>query len=95
MKIKLKGEELELNGALPLRVRDWRDLEKAGVSMDAFTGENPKVSVEVMAQVAIKILSKVGKDEAFIDSLSLGELASVFSAGLSREADPAEVNRPT
>lgn len=95
MKIKLRNEEIDLNGALPLRVRDWRDLEKVGVSMDAFTAENPKVSVEVMAQIAIKILSKAGKDEAFVDGLSLSELASVFSSAMSKEADPAEVNRPT
>lgn len=92
-KLMLKGEEVDLSAALPLKVADWRALEKVGISIDSFTDENSKMTIEKMTQVALRILGKAGKDEAFVNDLSLDELTSVFAALGKKEAEP--VNRPT
>jgi len=100
-KLKLQGEEVDLTNALPLRVSDWRALEKRGISLDKFTSmvdDDGKVTVppiEDMVQVVIRVLMRAGKDEAFVDNLSLSELTQVFSLMGSKEVDPKAVDRPT
>lgn len=95
IKLTLSGQEVDLTSALPLRVADWRALEKHGVTMETFTNEGVRPSFEQMVQVAIRVLGRAGKDETFVDQLTLNELVTVFSAFGKKEADPAEVNRPT
>lgn len=95
IKLKLNGEEVDVTSALPLRVADWRALEKHGISMETFTKEDVRPTFEQMAQVAIRVLGRAGKDEAFVDQLTLNELVTVFSAFGKKEADPGAVDRPT
>jgi len=95
-KMVLNGQEVDFSNALPLKVKDWRALEKHGVTMDTFiNAAETRPTMEQMVQVAIRILARVGKDEAFVDELSLNDLMAVFKLLAEKEADPAEVNRPT
>jgi len=94
-KMMLNGQEVDFYNALPLKVKDWRALEKHGVTLEVFTSAEKPPTIEQMVQVAIRILHRAGKDEAFVDELTLNDLMSVFKLLGEKEADPAEVNRPT
>jgi hypothetical protein len=92
MKVVLRGIEFELQEAVPLRVKDWRELEKRGVTPEKL---QKSTTVEDMAQIAIVVLRKLGREDAeqFVDEFSLGELTDVLVAMGKEEAKP--VNYPT
>lgn len=92
MKVTLKGVEFDLTGALPLKVRDWRALEKQGIRLSDGAGN---LSIERAAVLAQYVLKKARPEVAddFVDDLTLPELMAVATEVPRVEA--AAVDRPT
>jgi hypothetical protein len=93
MKVTLKGVEFDFDGVLPLKVRDWRALEKLGIRLS--DGADNISSIERAATLAQYVLKKSRPEiaESFVDDLTLEELMSV--AGAVPRAEVAAVDRPT
>jgi hypothetical protein len=89
--IKLGNNEFDLSNVLPLKVRDWRALEKAGIRL----GDSESLgTVNSMAQMAQYILKKADDSIAddFVDDLTLDEIAKVTSVA----TEPGQkIDRPT
>jgi hypothetical protein len=88
--VKLGGVEVQLNGALPLTVKDWRELKKRGASLAALQEGG---DVETMAILVGYVLEKAGS-AIDIDTLTLREMTSVIRE-ISRSEDREEIDRPT
>jgi len=93
MKVTLKGVEFDLDGVLPLKVRDWRALEKLGIRLSD-GGENVR-SIERSATLVQYVLKKARPDlaEDFVDDLTIEELMSI--GGEVPRAEVAALDRPT
>ncbi len=89
MKLTIQGKEIDLGAALPLRVGDWRALQKAGVNAQQMADGG----IEHAALLAEHVLKKAGADVQ-VDNLSLDELGAIVNAVGSSEAKEKE-DRPT
>lgn len=87
----LGGREVNLDVALPLRIRDWREMKKRGVSLDEFRKGN--ADVDSMALLVGYVLDKCGAEKGLVDDLLLTEVTNVLNA--ITEAEVKEIDRPT
>lgn len=90
--MKLGGREIELSGALPLRIKDWKALKTKGVSLESL--RKGEADVDSMAALAAYVLEKAhAGDGALVDELTLPELTRILNS--ITEAEASEVDRPT
>lgn len=90
MKVQFKGREIDLAVVVPLKIRDWKLLEKKGVTPNGLSD----TKINDISILAHYVLSKADPTvtEEDIDGLTLDELVSIL-----RDAKPGEsvIDRPT
>lgn len=80
--IMLGGREVDLNNALPLKLRDWRKLEKDGITSKAIEGGAMEATFKLAFYVLKKADPAVTEDE--VDDLTLPELKRIIE-GVNKE----------
>lgn len=55
MEVEFKGKKIDLSKALPLKLRDWKELERRGVTAKQFD----QGVMQAISSVAYYVLSKV------------------------------------
>lgn len=86
--LMLGGREVDLTKALPLKLRDWRKLEKDGITSKAIEGGAMEATFNLAFYILKKADPAVTEDE--VDDLTLTELKRVIE-GVNEE----NVNRPS
>ena len=91
MEIEIKGRTIELNGTLPLMMKDWRHLEKKGVNISKI-GDAP---IDSQIKIICYVLSKVDATitEADVEDLDLNDPAVIAIMGAVNSRN--EIDRPT
>ena len=89
MKVSFKGREIDLSTVVPLKIRDWKLLEKKGISPKGLS-ENKVSDIAVLCHY---VLSKADPTvtEEDVDGLTLDELV-----GILKDSKPSEsvIDRP-
>ena len=90
MKIKFKDKDIDLTDVVPLKIRDWRVLEKRGITTKGLAD----TKINDIAILAHYVLSKADPTitEEDVDGLTLDELV-----GILRDSKPGEsvIDTPT
>ena len=89
MIVEIKGKKIDLTSALPLKLRDWKELEKRGANAKQF--ENGMITA--MSIVAHYVVGKVDNTitQNDIDDMELNDptLQSIMQAvGGTQKVDP-------
>jgi hypothetical protein len=71
LKVMLNGREIDLTNAVPLKLRDWKALEKAGITVEKVTSGNVEAMVALFYHILHKSDSSVTLDE--VEDLSLDD----------------------
>ena len=91
MEIEIKGKKIDLSSVLPLKLKDWRYLEKKGVNI-AKIGDSPIESqFKIVSYVISKVDSSITHDD--IDDLGLNDPAIVAIMGAVNTHN--DIDRPT
>ena len=90
-KVSLQGTEVNLRPALPLRVRDWKELKRVhDITLGTLSSD---LGVEKMATLVGHVLDKA-KSPVSVDDLYLEELSHVFRV-IVRAESIERAERPT
>ena len=73
MEIEIKGKTIELNGTLPLKLKDWRILEKKGVNITKINDAPIDNQVKILMYVLSQADSSITQDD--VESLDLNHPA--------------------
>lgn len=92
MKLTLNSVEFDLSGVLPLRVRDWRALEKQGLKLRDLEGQLSFETAAILGQYVLKKANPKIADD-FVDDLTLAEVMQIAKA--VPQAEVAALDRPT
>jgi len=89
--VTIRGKTVDVTGVYPLRVRDWRELAKHGVTPEELQGmKNVSAMATLVWYAANKVDPSITKD--MLDDLTLDELLNaVQDDGASKEG----IDRPS
>ena len=90
MEIEIKGKTIELNGTLPLKLKDWRILEKKGVNISKIGDAPIDGQIKILSYVLAKVDSTI--TEADVEDLDLNNPAVLAIMGALNSR--GEVDRP-
>ena len=79
MEIEIKGKTIELNGTLPLKLKDWRILEKKGVNITKINDAPIDNQVKILLYVLSQADSSITQDD--VESLDLNHPAILAIMG--------------
>lgn len=90
IEIEIKGKKLDLSPVLPLKLRDWKELEKRGANAKQFDNG----AITAMSIVAFYVLSKLDKTitQDDVDDLELNN--SALQTIMQSVGGAKEVDRP-
>jgi hypothetical protein len=71
LKVVLNGRQIDLKDAVPLKLRDWKALEKMGVTVDKVTNGNVEAMVALFYHILHKSDSSVTLEE--VEDLTLDD----------------------
>jgi hypothetical protein len=78
MKVGFAGREIDLSGVLPLRLGDWKVLERQGVTSRKLQDEQ---SLEAAATFILYVLRKADANvtEAEVEALSMNQATDIMA----------------
>lgn len=98
MQITIKGIDVNLNGSLPLTVKDWRLLKARGAGLDVLTkvssdGYDADERLEKLALIADYVLRKAGTS-INIEDMTQDDIATVMTS-ITESERREKADRPT
>lgn len=86
MEVELNGRQIDLSKALPLKIRDWNQLDRQGVTVERLERPSMPTIAAVLYYVLHKADSSVTQDEIDnLDPLADPTVKAVFDAVNTRE----------
>lgn len=79
MEIEIKGKKIDLSAALPLKLKDWRYLEKKGVNIAKISDSPIESQIKIICYVVSKVDTSITQDD--IEDLDLNHPAIVAIMG--------------
>lgn len=89
--VNIKGKVIDVTGVYPLKVRDWRELAKHGVTPEDLQGlKNVSAMATLIWYAANKVDQSITKE--MLDDLTLDELLRAVNDDGARKVD---IDRPS
>lgn len=92
-----KVRHIDLGKALPLVMRDWRQLAKSGVSLASLSEQRFDRDPDKIMIFVEHVLAKAGAVPGATDDMSMSEFAAIASEVMDAvlESEGEKVDRPT